>query len=157
MKQRGQGLVITLAVLGGIALIAALVVGGYAIKYWTAGPRGAVGVNEKIQADANRRLGTYEQFFNEYGAIKSIVGSIPPAHQAIDQFKADHAGDLNSYANSTGLQHLETVLLGLRQGLASAVNEYNAQSSNASRNIFKDNSLPLQICIGATGETTSPC
>lgn len=141
--------------IGVLAAITALVVGGFGVQYYTARARGVIGVNEKVNADSNRILFTYEWFFNKWGAVKAYAGQIPLAKGAVDQFKADHAGNLESYANSTELARLNSVLLGLRAQMQSSVQEYNANAANATRSDWRDQSLPVRICI--TSDTVNPC
>jgi len=103
-------------------------------------------VVEKV-TDPSRIIYTYEWFFNTYASAKSYATQLQTAHSAVDTFKADHAGNLESYQNSTELARLREVERGLNNQLVSTVNTYNANAENKTRAIFKDWDLPSSLAL----------
>lgn len=97
--------------------------------------------------DGDRILYTYEWFFNKYYAIQAYEPQVANAKVAVEQFKSDHEGRLDSYVNSTELSRLQSVLLGLRNQMARAVEDYNAAAMNDTRQMFRDNELPQKLVI----------
>ena len=105
---------------------------------------------EKV-TDPDRALYSYEWFFNTKASADSYAAQIKVASAAVETFKQDHAGNLESYQNSTELSRLRAVEKGLRNQLITTVNQYNANAQNKTRSIFKDWNLPASLTVTQDG------
>lgn len=126
-----------LVVIVGIAVVSTWAVG------FMRGPAEVVG--RVLQAD--RIMYNYDWFFNKRAAVLSYEGQIKNTVTAVEEFRKDHVGNLDSYQNSTELARLQSVLLALRNQMARDVQEYNAQAMNITRGIFKDWRLPVSFVV----------
>jgi len=99
----------------------------------------------EIITDPDRMISTYEKFFNTRADILVYEQQLNVANKAVETFKADHAGSLDTYTNSQELSRLRAVAQGIENILISTCQSYNANALNKTRGIFKDWSLPYQI------------
>lgn len=107
-------------------------------------------VADKV-TDPDRIIYTYEWFFNTYASIQSFQSQAEIAGKAVENFKTDHADNLNSYANSTELSRLRAVEQGLHNHLVATINNYNANAKNITRGLFKDWRLPAEVILNPDG------
>lgn len=116
-----------------VVAIIALVIGGWAIKYYTADVRGKIDANETIKS-GNNRIAQYDKFFNACSSIKSLESKIDASTSELAQADPSDRGRLLS--NISGQ-------LGAR---AEAINNYNADANKSYTNgQFRSSNLPAQI------------
>lgn len=128
---------ISLVVLG-VILAVLIIVGAVLLK-------GADIVGEATKTD--KILYNYDWFFSAYASIKSYESQIKVAKRSIEDFKADHTNNLDTYTNSTELARLREVERGLSNQFISLVNEYNNNVKNLTKGTFKDTRLPIVLHI----------
>lgn len=106
----------------------------------------AVTTADKV-TDPDRMIYNYDWFFAARASIKSYEAQVSVARNAVDEFKSDHAGNLESYANTTELARLREVERGLNNQLISLVNEYNVNAKSITKGLFKDWRLPSVLTL----------
>lgn len=126
-----------LAVLALIAVIVAAILGGYAIKYYTADTRGKIAANEAIHANAQFRIEAYDRFFNQCAAVQTIEATL-----------AATRAELSSHPTERREEQLHTNLTALVGARAEAVNQYNADAHKGyTAGQFRSNDLPPQLPV----------
>lgn len=140
MKYAGYGLL-------GLIAIAVLVVGIWAIRYYTAEPRGKVGAEEHIQS-APFRIEAYNRFFDMCVRVQEL------------QAKLDAQHDQLASASEDAAERIMTNITGLRGEYERAVRQYNADArKDYTVGQFRDRNLPYTIEVGGidykNGERTS--
>ena len=124
-----------------ILVLALLVVGGFALRWVTAEPRGALSQREKIIADGNYRIAAYDSFFDQCGAIQAKEDQI---RQTEDRKIDDKSGSAGGFTST----QKDAILLALKNSRAEMVRSYNADAAKAdTRANFLASSLPYQIDI----------
>lgn len=134
-----------LSVGAGIALsvlaLVLLVVGGFALKWVTAEPRGALSQREKTIADGNYRIAAYDSFFDQCGAIQAKEDQI---RQTEDRRIDDKSGSAGGFTST----QKDAILLALKNSRAELVRSYNADAAKADTKAnFLASSLPYQINV----------
>lgn len=123
-----------LIAIGALAILAGVIVGGYAIKYYTADVRGRVEANEQIKNGSNR-IAQYDKFFNQCAAIQGLEGSL-------DSFAVELAATTNDDDRSRILANITGVSAQRSRSIA----QYNADArKNYTDGQFRDSDLPYQI------------
>lgn len=104
-------------------------------KRETADFRGQTDVVEQVSADADYRIGQYEEFYDRCWAIVAIEGEITLAEQAVD----DAATDWDTSQTKRNLQALRNQRLEL-------ISAYNSDASKADTAAnFRASDLPAEI------------
>jgi hypothetical protein len=95
--------------------------------------------------DADNAIYNYEWFLQKEQDIKATEKNIETTKQQIEQFKKDN-GNMSTwdYQTKDSYRQLQTVYIGQQNYLNQQISDYNARSSMANRNIFK-NGLPAKI------------
>lgn len=106
----------------------------------------AVTTADKV-TDPDRMIYNYDWFFAARASIKSYEAQVSVARNAVEEFKSDHVGNLESYANTTELARLREVERGLNNQLISLVNEYNVNAKSITKGLFKDWRLPSVLTL----------
>jgi len=136
----------TFVALGMVAGVVAIVVAGYAIKYYTADVRGRIDANEEIKSGASR-IANYDHFFN-------LCASIQTNEATIDALLAE----LKDAVDNDDKGRIQSTLTGVRSARFGAINQYNADASKGyTQGQFRDSQLPYQIAASAYpdgGKTT---
>ena len=125
----------------GILVLALLVVGGFAFKWVTAEPRGALSQREKTIANGDYRIAAYDSFFDQCGAIQAKEDQI---RQTEDRKPDDKSGSAGGFTST----QKDAILLALKNSRAEMVRSYNADAAKADTKAnFLASSLPYQIDI----------
>lgn len=119
------------AVLG----IVVLVVGGYAVKYYTADVRGRIDANETIKS-GDSRIANYNHFFNLCASVQTNEAQLDALS---DQLRAQTPG-------TPDYNRVLTNITGVRAARAGAINQYNADASKSyTQGQFLSSKLPYQL------------
>ena len=128
-----QGILIGVGVLVGIV---ALTVGGLFIRYYLAGPTGAVTAVEQIQSGSHR-IAAYNHFFDLCAGVQANEVALDAQYIQL-RAMTDNSQKSRVLTNITGL-------IGHR---ASLVAEYNANArKDYTEGQFRDSDLPYQLVI----------
>lgn len=122
-----------LAIIGGIVLIVAIVVGAYAIKYYTADVRGRVNANEKIKSGDSRIAG-YDHFFNLCAAIQADEGQLDALEVELNTATGDDISRIQANIAGVSAQRLDSIF------------SYNADARKGyTIGQFRSSQLPFQL------------
>lgn len=125
----------------GVLALVLLVVGGFALRWVTAEPRGALSQREKTIADGNYRIAAYDSFFDQCGAIQAKEDQI---RQTEDRRIDDKSGSAGGFTST----QKDAILLALKNSRAELVRSYNADAAKADTKAnFLASSLPYQINV----------
>lgn len=135
-----------LMVLGGLAAFVVVIVGVYAIQYYTADARGRVAANEVVKSGASR-LTNYNMFFDRCAAIQGHEGTLDALRDELKTATLD--GDkARINANITGVSSQR----------AQSIAQYNQDALKWTSGQFRDAELPYQIPTGAyDGKAKTTC
>ena len=126
-----NGITWTLLVL---ALIAVAVVGGWAIRYYTAPIRGTVGAYEQIQS-APMRITAYNHFFDLRAAVQGYDGQLEAMRKSLEE-----------NPSKKEKERIVATIAGIEGARARAVAQYNADAQkDYTIGQFRDANLPYQI------------
>lgn len=132
---------IALIVVGSIAIIVALTMGGFGIRYLLAPVRGAVDAREQIQSAPNRIV-QYNHFFD-------LCASIQGNEDAIVAQRAQ----LATAETVENRARINANIAGITAARARNIADYNADAAKSyTDGQFRDSNLPYQINKG--GEST---
>lgn len=124
-------------IVGVVCLFVALVGSGLVIRYWLAGPAGAVDAVEQIQSGANR-ISAYNHFFDLCAGVRADEIALE-AQSMLRDVTTDPFQLTRVNTNMTGLQ-------GHRAGL---IEEYNANArKDYTSGQFRDSDLPYRLPTG---------
>lgn len=124
-----------LALLGVLALVAAVAAGGYALQWFTAEPRGALDAREQTVADGDFRLAAYDRFFAACAAVQAQE----------DRLGALEAELASGPPESRRVQILAS-MTAVRAGRDELIREYNADATREGTvGQFRDADLPYQL------------
>ena len=117
-----------------VLIIVGIIVGAYAVQYFTADVRGRISANETIKSGANR-IAQYDSFFNQCASIQSAEGRIDELEGLADLMTTpfDRSVAITNVAAAKTLRH-------------EAIRTYNADArKNYTSGQFRDSDLPFQI------------
>lgn len=129
------------------AVIVAVVVGTYAVKYFTADVRGKVDANEKIKADGNFRIEAYDRFFDACSSVQAIELQLQAARVEASTNKDERRAG-----------QIRTNIMGLTSARADAVTKYNGDARKSyTAGQFRSSDLPSELPIQPPAEGVTPC
>lgn len=134
-----------------LAIIAVLFIGGGLVfHFWLAPKIFLTQVDSAhdiidITYDAENAIYNYEWFKNQHQKIEATERQIDNTHIQIDEMKELY-GNATNWEWETKQEHsrLKATVLGQQNYYETLVADYNARSSMANRNIFK-NKLPFNV------------
>ena len=135
-----------LSAFGAVLLLVALIAGGFALRYYIAGPSGRVAATEQIQSGSHRIV-AYNHFFDLCAGVRADEVSLDAQNAQLL--------DTTDPFQRTRVQTNITGLIGHRAGL---IEEYNANARKGyTEGQFRDSNLPYQLRTEsyAKGEKTS--
>lgn len=126
-------------IVAGIVALALVVVGAYAVRYYSADVRGRIDANETIKSGANR-IAQYDYFFALCAAVQDAEAALA-AQQALLSVDPE---DKRVLAN----------IAGITAARASLINEYNVRAAREyTSGQFRDSELPYQLSAAAERTT----
>ncbi|MFI0967029.1 hypothetical protein ACH4S8_37445 [Streptomyces sp. NPDC021080] len=129
-------------VLGILALALLTALGIYAfgtVQNETADYRGRRDVREKTVANADFRIGTYEQFFDLCQSTQAAEAAIKNALQELD----------TTNPSDDRKAQLQQVITAQRNTRADSITTYNSKASQNHREAFLDADLPYRLDVNA--------
>jgi hypothetical protein len=99
--------------------------------------------------NADRIIFNYEWFFDTYNDTQALDRQIQGVAKQIEVMGLLLGADRNAWSREdrTEWNRLNAVLLGLRTQRDTVIADYNSKSSQLTRNLFKDRSLPYQLQV----------
>lgn len=126
----GKGVILTMVA---ILILAALIGGTWAYRYYTAEVRGVVGAEEKIQSSGNR-IDKYNKFFDTCAKAQEYQDKI---QIQLDQLKNADGDQANK---------IQTRISGLKGMFSNTVRSYNQDArKNYTSGQFRSSKLPYQL------------
>lgn len=139
---------IKLALSAAVVVIAIILVGVYGFGWFqkeTAGFRGEVAETERVEADPNFRIASYEEFYELCAAVQAKEAAIVQQEQMLAQTP-----------DPTRQQQLQSNLAALASSRASLIAEYNSKAERSrTRGKFLGSELPDQLNANAEGTQCS--
>jgi hypothetical protein len=136
----------------GFLLLVGLAVGGlvWSITGNVATQAGRV-ISKTI--DADNVLANYEWFKRQYEDIRGMEPKLQSAQSSLNSFMQS-AGPRSAWTfeDKQEASRLNSVILGLTNQRVGMINEYNARTQMANRNIFRTGDLPETIATTRTGD-----
>lgn len=127
---------IVLWVLGGFIVLALLIGGIWAFRYYTAGVRGVIGAQEQIQS-APSRIANYNHFFD-------LCASVQGAEAALDAQYAQLAATQDPKEQARILSNIA----GISAQRERSMRQYNADArKDYTAGQFRDSDLPYQLSV----------
>jgi len=121
-------------ILGAIVLIAVLVLGGLAFRYYIAPIKGKVEMREKVYS-GKYRFYSYEHFYNMYADIQAYQDQIENQKQL-----------LKTVSNSDEKDRINRNIVGLKNRRDATIRQYNADArKEGTQGKFRAGDLPYQI------------
>jgi hypothetical protein len=131
-NQRGDASPALIAI-GCLLGLVVLVVGGYAIQYYTADTRGKIAENEAVHADPNYRIAQYNHFYDLCASVQSF------------ELQMD-ANDARAVDDSFPQSQKDAVQAALQNTRSTNITQYNADARKADTAAnFKASDLPWQL------------
>lgn len=123
-----------LTVIGALALIAAIVVGIFAVRWVTAEPRGKLGAREEILSGSSR-IAAYNHFFDLCASVQATEAALGASTDELAQ-ATDH----------DDIERLRTNITALTAQRARSIAQYNADSrKDYTIGQFRDLDLPYRL------------
>jgi hypothetical protein len=138
------GLRLTLAVVGCVLLVAAIVWG---VTVVVSGIKGQ-GDSVIKKNSADNFISAQATFERDNETYKTFLAQIKDAKQQLDAFKQEHGTAPNGTPYDPTLDqenNLQTALTGLKQQCQNTVTDYNTKSRSYLSEDFKDNGLPESL------------
>ena len=128
-------------IIGGIVLLALVVVAVFGIQWVTAEPRGKLDQRERTVANGQYRIANYDSFFN-------LCGSIQAKEDQIRNTEDRPTDNKNGTAGGFTESQKQSILLALENSRASLIRQYNADATKeGTAGQFRDSNLPYQINV----------
>jgi hypothetical protein len=128
-----------------LLVLAALVVGSWALWGYGVASRAVTGVTERT-LDPDNIINNYEWYKQEYQQIKAFDAQIAIARQTVKDAEAIPVKE-RDFRDKEELARVRTILQGLENQRQSRVGEYNARARMANRNIFMGSDVPTQLAV----------
>lgn len=147
MRNKQDGLIRPLlgAVIGLIVMIA------LGLGLWVAGvvfsDTYGKGEQHKQINDAQNRTGQYQHFFDLYAAVKSYHSQLIASTDQAEQFRKSHIGipDNAFGTNANEQARLDSIVTGIKNQCAQAIQTYDADAHEFTRRKFLDSQLPESL------------
>lgn len=132
--------------LGGLVVLAVLIIAAWAIKYQTAEVRGKINAHETVQS-ANSRLANYNHFFDLCAAIQGYESALKVHRGTLELLVTDKASTVD-------IERTRTVISAVSAQRGRAIAQYNADArKQGTMGQFRDASLPYQLNDDSAGKT----
>ena len=145
---RGGGAAIILGAVALVVIIALSIMAIFGIGLFqrsTADFRGETGQIERIQADPDYRIASYDAFFDKCAAVQSKEAQIKNLERELE----------DTDPSTARTERLQSSITALRNSRAELITEYNADASKEdTRANFLASSLPYQL---DTNNEETPC
>ena len=145
--ERGPGAIFWRGFKWFIGFIVLITVLGYGINWLFFPAKVATDLRDQT-FDANRMVYVYENFFNQYEAVKATARKIQNQQDALDNFMRTHPNpDSWKYNERQEQERLNSSLMAVRNILADQVTQYNADAAKINREFLKSDKLPDHLEI----------